>query len=317
MVAAETPAAVAALDCGTNSTRLLIVRADGVVLERQMRITRLGEGVDATRKLAPEAIARTLQVLAEYHELMDHHQVRRARLVATSAARDATNAEEFLTGAHEVAGATPEVLTGLEEGALSFAGATAHLPPERLGPGPVLVVDVGGGSTELVAGSLLRLGGDDEWASVVSMDLGCVRVTERFFHHDPPLADELEEARSAVDAHLARARDELPRLEPGGLLIGLAGTVSTLAALEQGLATYERGRIHHFVLTRSAVVTWLERLAAESSQARAARSGMVAGRADVILGGVLVLNAVMADFDRPECLVSEDDILDGLASSLV
>lgn len=315
-MARDTPGAVAALDCGTNSTRLLVVGADGVVLERHMRITRLGEGVDSARKLAPQAIARTLRALAEYRELMDRHHVRRARLVATSAARDATNAEEFLAGAQEVTGVPPELLTGLEEGVLSFAGATARLPAEQIGPGPVLVVDVGGGSTELVAGSPRRPGGVEESAAVVSMDLGCVRVTERFLHHDPPTAAELDEARHAIGAHLARARDELPRLEPGGLLVGLAGTVSTLAALEQGLATYDRDRIHHFVLTQSVVESWLERLAAETRGARAARPGMVAGRADVIVGGVLVLAAVMSHFDRPECLVSEDDILDGLADSV-
>lgn len=311
----ETPGAVAAMDCGTNSTRLLVVGPDGAVLERHMRITRLGKGVDATRKLAPEAVARTLAVLAEYRELMDRHHVRRARLVATSAARDATNAEDFLTAAQEVTGVPPELLTGLEEGVLSFTGATAHLPADRTGPGKVLVVDVGGGSTELVAGSP-RGDGAEESAAVVSMDLGCVRVTERFLRHDPPTGAELDEAREAIGAHLVQARDELPRLEPDGLLVGLAGTVSTLAALDQGLATYERDRIHHFVLSRAAVDAWLERLAAETSAARAARPGMVAGRADVIVGGVLVVAAVMSEFDRPECLVSEDDILDGLAASV-
>jgi exopolyphosphatase/guanosine-5'-triphosphate,3'-diphosphate pyrophosphatase len=152
--------------------------------------------------------------------------------------------------------------------------------------------------------------------SVVSMDVGCVRVTERFLRHDPPRASELERARTAVNADLDGARRQLPALAAGGLFIGLAGTVSTLAALDKQLARYERAAIHHAVLTRAVVAQWLERLAGEDSRARSARPGMVEGRADVIVGGVLVLDAVMAAFDRHTCLVSEDDILDGLAASL-
>src|SRR5579872_2015851 len=313
---AESEGALAALDCGTNSTRLLVAAPDGTTLEREMRITRLGEGVDAARKLTSEAIARTVAVLADYRRLMDRHGVQRARLVATSAVRDATNADEFLTAAEDATGVMPEVLTGLAEGTLSFAGATAHVPGELLGRGPALVVDVGGGSTELVAG-LPGVGRTpDAPLSVVSMDIGCVRITERFFHHDPPLASELDAARAAVDATIDAARSRLPELERGGLLIGLAGTVSTLAALEQGLDRYDRDRIHHFVLTRSIVDSWLGRLAAEDVRARALERGMVEARADVIVGGVLVLNAVMAAFRQEECLVSEDDILDGLVASL-
>jgi exopolyphosphatase/guanosine-5'-triphosphate,3'-diphosphate pyrophosphatase len=305
--------AVAALDCGTNSTRLLIVAADGSVLHREMRITRLGEGVDASQKLSAEAMARTVSVLEEYRAVMDQSGVEKARLVATSAVRDATNAEEFLSAAQTATGVEPELLSGLDEGRLSFWGATSSLTAAERGTGFVLVVDIGGGSTELVAGVP-----PTGTVTAVSLDIGCVRLTERFFHHDPPLESEVAEARAVVDAEVGRARDEgLPSMEDNGLLIGLAGTVSTLTALELELAHYERSRIHHAVLSRQTVEEWLERLATEDRQARLARPGMVEGRADVIMGGVLVLVEVMAGFDRRQCLVSEDDILDGMVASLL
>ncbi len=311
---------VAALDCGTNSTRLLVVDGDGTVRERLMRITRLGEGVDATHRLSADAIARTVSVLRDYRAVMDRHGVVRARLVATSAARDATNAAEFLSAAHDVTGVSPEILSGLEEGALSFAGATAHVPDERVGPGPVLVVDIGGGSTELVVEELGRGGSRPEpraAVAAVSLDVGCVRVSERFFPDDPPGADQVAEARRTVETMVLGARDVLPGLVRGGLLIGLAGTVSTIAALDLRLRDYDRSAVHHAVLGRRNVRQWLGILATEDSAARLARPGMVEGRADVIVGGVLILDVVMDVFDRDECLVSEDDILDGLATSLL
>jgi exopolyphosphatase / guanosine-5'-triphosphate,3'-diphosphate pyrophosphatase len=306
---------VAALDCGTNSTRVLIVDDSGRVLERHMRITRLGEGVDATHTLAPEAIARTVDTLADFRRLMDHHGVGRARLVATSAARDAQNAQTFLDAAERVTGLVPEVLSGLEEGRLSFAGATATLPAGH-GEGPVLVVDIGGGSTELAAGVPVAPGREVSDVAAISLDVGCVRLSERYLAHDPPRAQELASARAVVDAALDRARAVVPALDPGGLLVGLAGTVSALASLAQGLAEYDRDRIHHFELSRRDVAQWLALLAADDRAERLARPGMVPGREDVIVGGVLVLDAVMAGFDRERCLVSEDDILDGLVASV-
>lgn len=311
---------VAAIDCGTNSTRLLVMEPDGTVLERQMRITRLGEGVDATHTLSRRAVERTVSVLEDYRGLMDLHGVGRARLVATSAARDATNAEEFLSAARQATGIRPEILTGREEGELSFAGATTHVADVAVGPGPVLVVDIGGGSTELVVGELAPTGSAPAHRTAVSaasLDVGCVRVTERYLHGDPPRAEELSEARRTVCAQLSGAMAELPPLRRGGLLIGLAGTVSTLAALDGGLRDYARAAIHHVVLDRARVQYWLAALAGEDSRARLARPGMVEGRADVIVGGVLILDAVMEVFDRHQCLVSEDDILDGLAASLL
>ncbi|HUI02524.1 MAG TPA: Ppx/GppA phosphatase family protein [Acidimicrobiales bacterium] len=308
------PGPRAAIDCGTNSTRLLVAAPDGSALERRMRITRLGEGVDATRRLSPAAIARTCAVLADYRRAMERHGVRRARMVATSALRDATNGAEFLDAARRATGVEPEVLSGLEEGELSFAGATAGLPGAMAGPGPVLVVDIGGGSTELMAGRVGEDAGTPADLVVRSLDIGCVRVTERYISHDPPPPAELDAARTAVEHQLHRARASMPALDPDGTLIGLAGTVSTLAALEHGLAEYRRDRIHHSVLTRSAVVRWLGLLAHEGAAQRRTRPGMEEGRVDVIVAGVLILASVMAIFAKEACLVSEDDILDGLVA---
>ena len=304
-------APVAALDCGTNSTRLLVVDDSGRTLDRQMRITRLGQHVDATGTLSAEAMDRTLSVLGDYRRKMDELAVGRARLVATSAVRDADNGEEFLAAAAEVARVPPELLSGDEEGRLSFAGATAKLPLDFHRHGPLLVVDVGGGSTELTAGQP----GDPASVEVVSLDVGCVRVTERFFVDDPPTRPQLEQARREVARQLEAARAALPPLEPGGPVIGLAGTVSTLAALDLGLDHYDRDSLHHSRLELSVVQRWLDVLAAEPATARRDRPGMVEGRQDVIVGGVLVLVQVMEVFDRRWCLVSEDDILDGLAAS--
>jgi exopolyphosphatase/guanosine-5'-triphosphate,3'-diphosphate pyrophosphatase len=302
---------VAALDCGTNSTRLLVVEGDRV-LDRRMRITRLGQGVDATGRLAPEAIERTVAVLAEFRARMDELGVRRARMAATSAARDAANAVDFFAAAEAATGVAPELLSGEEEGRLSFAGATARLPGDVHRDEALLVCDIGGGSTELVVGTPDHPVG----VAAVSIDVGCVRVTERYLAHDPPTAAEWAAARADVDAALVEARRVLPALVPGGPVIGLAGTVSTLAALELGLADYDRARLHHLSLPATAVADWARRLAAEDTAARLARPGMVEGRADVIAGGALVLERVVAAFERARVVVSEDDILDGLAASV-
>jgi len=297
--------AVAALDCGTNSTRLLIT-APGLPELRLMRITRLGQGVDATTKLDPDAIARTLDVLAEYRLEMDRHHVGRARLVATSAVRDADNGDEFLRAASRVIGVPAELLDGGAEGALAFAGATASL---EVPSSDVAIIDIGGGSTELVTGV-----GEIE---AISLDLGCVRLTERYLHHDPPTRDELDAASRFVRTELDRAALALPRLsEPGLTLVGLAGTVSTLGALTLGLSDYDRDKIHHSVLGAADVAEWCDRLAAETAVERGRRPAIAAGREDVIVGGVLVLRDAMARFGFDRCLVSEADILDGIAAGL-
>ncbi len=275
-----------------------------------MRITRLGQGVDATGRLDPDAIARCVAVLAEYRKVMDRLGVGPGRLVATSAARDAANGSDFLRQAGEVTGLEPELLTGIDEGRLSLTGAVADLDPVE---GPFLVLDIGGGSTELVAGT----GPHDPELAAVSLQMGCVRVSERFFVDDPPSADELAGARMDVAAQLERAIAANPRFTEAHLLVGLAGTVSTLASVHLGLAEYDRDLVHHAVLTSADVRHWYETLADDTAVERLARPGMVPGRQDVIVAGALILDEVMTRLGFAECLVSEADILDGLVASQV
>jgi exopolyphosphatase/guanosine-5'-triphosphate,3'-diphosphate pyrophosphatase len=302
--------AVAAVDCGTNSTRLLIVDEACTVLARDMRITRLGQRVDRLHRLQPAAVARTLEVLQGYRTTMDREQVARARLVATSAVRDATNGESFLRSAQDIVGVEAELLSGSEEGMLSYLGATHELTDDG---STVVVVDIGGGSTELV----LKPG---DAVRSVSMDIGCVRLTERYLGSDPPTAEEVSTAIVAIDAELNRAVrtvPELERLSRGTRLVGLAGTVSTLAMLELSLVAYDRARIHRAALTREAVERWCRVLGAESVASRAKRASLPAGRRDVIFGGALVLRELMRKLQFAECRVSESDILDGLVMTLL
>ncbi|MFP5377301.1 MAG: exopolyphosphatase [Acidimicrobiia bacterium] len=300
-----TPAA--AIDCGTNSTRLLVTDGGSRPIERLMTITRLGQGVDAARRLAPEAVDRTLAVLREYRAVMDRHGVERVRVAATSAVRDAENRDEFLDAAEAVVGVRPELLPGDEEGRLSFAGAAAGLDPAA---GPFLVVDIGGGSTEFVVGS-------DAPVGVASVDVGCVRITERYLHSDPPTPLELSQAISVMHAHLEDVKRELPAVSEARRLIGLAGTVTTMAAVEIGLAVYDPGRIHHFVLTRAAAEDVFRTLATEPRADRVHNPGLEEARADVIVGGAAILVSIMRHFDFDHCLVSEADILDGLVRSVL
>ncbi len=301
--------AVAAVDCGTNSTRLLVGGPDGAPRARLMRITRLGQGVDRDRRLAPAAIERTVAVLREYRAVMDGHGVERVRMTATSAARDATNREGFFAAAAEVIGVRPELLSGEEEGRLSFAGATAELAPET---GPWLVVDIGGGSTELIGGP----SPDGGPTAVRSLDVGCVRLTERYLTSDPPTPAQVAHARRQVATLLEQAERDEPEFRTGRTLVGLAGTVAALAAVDQGLEAYDRARVHHYRLRRDSVERWLATLAGEPAAARRRRPGMEPQRADVIVGGTVVLAEIMRHFDFDTCLTSEADILDGLVASL-
>ena len=300
------PGSVAAIDCGTNSTRLLVSDGRGTTLERLATITRLGQGVDASGRLSEDAVARTVAVLGEYRSVMDRHGVGPVRMTATSAARDASNRETFFAAAEEVIGTRPELLSGEEEARLSFLGATAELDRDD---GPFLVVDIGGGSTEFAAGTT-------EPEGVVSVDIGCVRITEKFLHHDPPAPEELSQAISVVRDYLDDVAREVPAATEARRLVGLAGTVTTVAAVELGLPTYDRDRIHHFVLTRAAVEDVFRTLATETHAQRVHNPGLEEARADVIVGGTAILVAIMRSFEFDTCLVSEADILDGLAQTL-
>jgi exopolyphosphatase/guanosine-5'-triphosphate,3'-diphosphate pyrophosphatase len=297
---------VAAIDCGTNSVRLLVSDGGRTTVERLMRITRLGQGVDATGRLDPAAIDRTLAVLAEYRGVIDRSGAGRVRMSATSAARDASNRDDLFGPAAQIVGVEPELLSGDEEADLSFRGATAELDPAD---GPFLVFDIGGGSTEFSYGTTTV-------EASISTDMGCVRMTEAWLHHDPPTAVELSQCLSVVDVHLDDVQRAIPDLAEARTVVGLAGTVSTAAAVEIGLATYDRDRIHHFVLGRDAVEDVFRTLATEKLADRRHNPGLEPERADVIVGGMCVLVETMRRFDIDELLVSEADILDGLAMSI-
>jgi len=301
---------VAVLDCGSNSTRLLIASPEGATLVREMRITRLSAGVDASRNLRAEALARSYDALAHYREVMDEYDVERGLLVATSAVRDAANGAEFLARAAQITRVPTRLLSGEQEAAFSYAGATRGLAE---GPRATLVLDIGGGSTELAT----RI---DGVLYGYSMQLGCVRVTERALGSDVTTNDAVAAARAMIDEQLDAAFAAEPHfatLAGDVRLVGLAGTVSTLAQLDAGLRHYDRGVVHHRLLSRATVQRWRDRLGAIAPAQRLALPGMVAGREDVLVAGLYVLDAVMERFGVDELLTSEDDILDGVAVSLL
>jgi exopolyphosphatase/guanosine-5'-triphosphate,3'-diphosphate pyrophosphatase len=308
---------VGAIDCGTNSIRLLIADvADGVLrdVHREMRIVRLGEGVDATGQFAPAALARTGAVLAEYADELRVHGVQRVRMVATSAARDAGNREEFfamtadLLGAVQP-GAVAEVITGAEEAALSFIGAVGELDDAAA---PFVVVDLGGGSTEVVVG-------DREVKASFSADIGCVRLTERCLHSDPPTAAEIEAARIVVRDGLSEAFSIVP-VAGARTWVGVAGTMTTLSALAQRMATYDAEAIHLSRVGFDELLPVCEDLIAMTRKQRAALGPMHEGRVDVIGGGAIVVEELARELRSragiDELVVSEHDILDGIALSI-
>jgi exopolyphosphatase / guanosine-5'-triphosphate,3'-diphosphate pyrophosphatase len=306
------PVRVAAVDCGTNSIRLLIADVDTgqrtlTDVTRRMEIVRLGQGVDATGRIAPEALDRTLRMLGEYAAAIGQAGARAVRMVATSATRDAANAGEFTQGVAEILGAEPEVVSGEEEAHLSFTGATAELAGRT--PAPYLVADIGGGSTEFV------LGESGEVTAAVSVDIGCVRMTERHLHGDPPSPAEIMAARADIDAALDVVAAKVPA-EQARTLVGLAGSVTTVAGLALGLPAYDPQRIHHSRICARDVHEQAVALLRQTRPERAALGVMHPGRVDVIAGGALVLDRIMARFGFGEVLASEHDILDGIAWSL-
>jgi len=296
--------ALAAIDIGTNSVRLLVTDPEGNELERLMRMTRLGQGVDVTGELAPEAIARTLPVLDEYAATLRAFGASRVRVVATSAARDARNGAQFFDAAQRSLGVRPELLSGEAEARWSFFGATQGLAPSA---GPFLVIDLGGGSTEFVLGV-------ERPEAAVSLQMGCVRMSERHLHGDPPTREELAACASDVRAQLSQVR-ALIDVARARTVIGLAGTVTALSALELGLTRYDATRTHHSRLSAAQVASACTRLAsADLAQRRALL--VEPARAEVIVGGAIVLATVLNELGIFELLVSEHDILDGLAASL-
>jgi exopolyphosphatase / guanosine-5'-triphosphate,3'-diphosphate pyrophosphatase len=316
---------VAAIDCGTNSLRLLIADVDPARhkladVERRMEIVRLGQGVDATGRLAPVALERTFKALREYAADIEAAKTGAIRMVATSATRDASNSAEFSGGVLEILGVPPEVITGGEEARLSFAGATAELVGGDVGrgsdglPSPYLVVDIGGGSTEFVLGGADAATGGAPLAAI-SVDIGCVRLTERHLHSDPPAAAEVEAARADIDAGLDQVEAAIP-VTAARTLVGLAGSVTTITAIALGLPSYDPARTHHARTSASKVHEVTERLLADTHEQRAAIGSLHPGRVDVIGAGALVLDRVMRRFGFSELVTSEHDILDGIAWSI-
>ncbi|MGW5055594.1 Ppx/GppA phosphatase family protein [Actinokineospora sp. NPDC004072] len=314
---------VAAIDCGTNSIRLLVAdvttRDDGTHwlrdVHREMRIVRLGQGVDATGVLAPEALARTRAALADYTAILRRKGAEAVRMVATSATRDAANRDDFFTMTAELLGAPAEVISGDEEARLSFTGAVGDLDPED---GPFLVVDIGGGSTELVLGTWDGARAQVEAAR--SVDIGCVRITERALRSDPPTAAEVAAADALAAEVLAPAFAAVP-VAAARTWVGVAGTVTTLGALALKLSEYDSDAVHLSRLSAAQLAELADTLLASTHDERAANPVIHPGRVDVIGGGAVVLRAlaarVFAESPVEDIVVSEHDILDGIALSLL
>ncbi|WJV48251.1 Ppx/GppA phosphatase family protein [Streptomyces flavofungini] len=310
---------VAAIDCGTNSIRLLVADADPatgqlVDLDRRMEIVRLGQGVDRTGRLAPEALERTFAACRAYAEVIKEHGAERLRFVATSASRDADNRDEFVRGVLDILGVEPGVISGDQEAEFSFTGATKELKGHPDMAGPYLVVDIGGGSTEFVVG-------DDNVRAARSVDVGCVRMTERHLVRDgvvladPPTEAQLAAIRADIEAALDLAEETVP-LREAHTLVGLAGSVTTVAGIALGLDAYDSAAIHHSRFPYARVAEIADMLVRSTHAERAAIPVMHPGRVDVIAAGALVLLAIMERAGAAELVVSEHDILDGIAWSI-
>ncbi|AKJ12674.1 exopolyphosphatase [Streptomyces incarnatus] len=308
---------VAAVDCGTNSIRLLVADvspATGELLEldRRMTIVRLGQDVDRTGRLAPEALERTFAACREYAGVIRELGAAQVRFVATSASRDAENRDDFVRGVLDILGVEPEVISGDQEAEFSFTGATMELKGRADLARPYLVVDIGGGSTEFVVG-------DEHVRAARSVDVGCVRMTERHLVHggkvsDPPTEEQIAAMRADIEAALDLAEETVP-LREARTLVGLAGSVTTVSAIAQELPEYDSARIHHSRISRDRVREITEWLLRSTHAERAAIPSMHPGRVDVIGAGALVLLAIMERTGAEEVVVSEHDILDGIAFS--
>ena len=300
---------VAAIDCGTNSIRLLVADIDEAGqlhdVVRLMRIVRLGQGVDRTGAFHPDALERTFQACDEYRSIIEQHHVDRVRFIATSATRDARNRDTFITGVVDRLGVRPEVISGAQEAALSFQGALSALAPDVARP--VLVVDIGGGSTEFVLG--------DQVPDVsISVDIGCVRMTERHLGEGNPDPQSIAAVRRDVRGALSQVQEVVP-LHDARTLVGLAGTVTTVAAMALDLVEYDPDVLHGCTISRQQVHDVAVELAQMSRETRASLGFMHPGRVDVIVGGAIVLDEICEAVGLPEVVVSEHDILDGLALS--
>lgn len=297
---------VAAVDCGTNSIRLLVLRADGVThteLAREVRLARLGQGVDATGEFHPDALARTFAICDEFAQLIAEHSVDEVRFVATSAARDAKNRDEFFAGVQERLGVTPQVITGDEEAELSAAGVAAGVQAQQ----PMLVIDIGGGSTELVCL-------DDGVRHAVSLNIGAVRMKERFLHDDPPTQDQVAQARRFVGVSLDQSGTPFAEVQTA---VGVAGTVTSVAATVLELQEYSRDAVHGVELTRDQIHHHCERWLAQPSSVTEQEPCMPPLRASVIGAGALILDEIAARVPSGSVLVSETDILDGIALAML
>ena len=299
---------VAAIDCGTNSIRLLVADVAGgalVDIERLMEIVRLGEGVDRTGAFSQAALVRTFVACDRYAEVISRAGAERVRFVATSASRDVSNRAAFVEGVVDRLGISPDVISGDEEAHLSFTGAVRGLADAR---SPRLVVDIGGGSTEFVMG-------DAAPTHALSVDIGCVRMTERCLRSDPPTSDEVAAATRDIDAAIERALAVVPGRDASSL-IGVAGSVTTVAAIALGLPAYDPDVLHGSVISAVEVERVTDRLLGMSRAERAALPVMHPGRVDVIGGGALILRQILRRTGHASVLVSEHDILDGIAWAL-
>lgn len=303
---------VAAIDCGTNAIRLLISHVDsqGNVrdLSRQMRTVRLGEGVDRTGEFSQAALERTFSACREYAQIISEFEVEAVRFIATSASRDVTNRMAFESGVVSILGIQPEVISGEEEAELSYIGAISGFTPSPVQP--ILVADIGGGSTEFVM--------HDSHSGYLahSVNLGCVRMTERYLHSDPPTPDEIQKSIDDIHRDVNKVRNQLP-VDNVQTFIGLAGSVTTIAAMSLGLGTYDPAVIHGTVLTFAQVESVTQELLRMTRVQRASLGFMHPGRVDVIGGGALVLQESMRELELTHVLVSEHDLLDGVVSRLI